>query len=118
MDRRTFLANAGLVATWAAVSIKVSGCSEDKGGTGPNPPDCAKNGTVSPAAGHTHPVDCVTQAELVAGNQVNLTLQSGSAGHTHSATLTAQQVQNIAGGTQVAVTSTSTSAHTHTVTFN
>jgi hypothetical protein len=34
MDRRTFLARAGMVATWAAIPIVVGACGKDEGPTG------------------------------------------------------------------------------------
>lgn len=117
MDRRTFLANVGLAATWAAIGIKLTACSDDDGdgGTGPGP-TCAETGTVSTVQAHDHTGACLTDAQLVAGSAVVLTLTGN--GHTHTASLTGLQVQQIAGGTQVQVTSTSTNTHTHTVTFN
>jgi hypothetical protein len=117
MDRRTFLANVGLAATWAAIGIKITACSDDDeyGGTAPGP-TCAETGAVSVVSAHDHTGACLTEAQLIAGSAVVLTLTGN--GHTHSASLTAQEVQLIAGGTQVQVQSSNVNAHQHTVTFN
>ena len=115
MHRREFLARAGLVATWAAVSVRVSGCGEDES----NPMDGGDGdvvGSVSSSAGHTHAVS-ISAAAVAAGNAVTLTL-STSSGHDHHVSLTAEQVMDIGAGTQVVVDSTNDSGHLHVVTFN
>jgi len=116
MDRREFLAKAGLVATWAGIAVRVNGCSSDgdgDGGTGPSEGDVA--GTVT-GGGHTHAGAVVTEAEILAGNAVTLTLTGN--GHTHQVQLTAEQVMDIGGGARVQVASSIDSGHSHTVTFN
>ncbi|MDM7915098.1 MAG: hypothetical protein QUU85_07505 [Candidatus Eisenbacteria bacterium] len=118
MDRRAFLANAGLAAAWAAIQITVGGCgngySSKKSPTGPSDP-CAETAIVSVASGHTHSA-CVTEEQPEAGNAVTLTLTGG--GHTHTASLSSDQVVAIAAGTQVVVNSSVTGSHFHVVTFN
>jgi hypothetical protein len=114
MDRRTFLANVGVAATWAAVAIRVSGCSEDEGSpTGPGP-----NGVTGSVTGsdHDHDGAVVTEAQLNAGAAVTLTLTNS--GHTHTVGLSAQQVTDIAAGTRVQTTSSNDDGHVHVVTFN
>lgn len=117
MDRRDFLAKAGMVATWAAVAVRVSGCGEDGNG---NPMDDggtdSVSGTVSTSSGHSHAVS-ISGAQIDAGSAVTLTLSSSS-GHIHQVSLTADQVMDIGAGTQVTAVSTNDSAHTHVVTFN
>jgi hypothetical protein len=114
MDRRTFLARAGLVATWAGIPITIS-CGSDDSGTNPGGNGDIV-GNVAPASGHTHSGAVVTAAEVTAGNAVTLTLTG--AGHTHQVNLTAQQVMDIGGGTNVVTQSTTDSGHFHVVTFN
>jgi hypothetical protein len=118
MDRRTFLARAGLVATWAGIPITIS-CGGDEDG-GMNPPPSGGSGdvtgTVQAASGHTHSGAVVTAAQITAGNAVMLTL-TGS-GHTHTANLSAQQVMDVGDGVTVSVQSSTDSGHSHTVTFN
>ena len=115
MDRREFLAKAGLVATWAGVAVTVSSCSDD-GDTGTN---VGGGGTSNDAVGvvtdggHSHSGAVITEAQLLAGQDVTLTLTGG---HTHSVQLTAQQVLYVADGIQVAVTIFD--GHSHPVTFN
>ncbi|MCB1162324.1 MAG: hypothetical protein R3C71_04790 [Candidatus Krumholzibacteriia bacterium] len=115
MDRREFLAKAGLVSTWALVGITISSCSSDDGSPSA-PAATGVTGVVSVSAGHSHSGATVTQAQLDAGNAVTLTL-TGS-GHTHTVQLDASQVMDIADGTQVVVTSSNSGTHDHTVTFN
>ena len=115
MDRREFLAKAGLVATWAAVSVRMTGCGDDE-----NPMDNGGDGSVSgvvaAASGHTHAVS-ISGAALDAGNAVTLTLSTAS-GHSHQVSLSAGEVMDIGAGTTVSTTSTSDSGHMHGVTFN
>lgn len=119
MDRREFLAKAGIAATWAGIAVRVSACGDDgDGGTGPDG-NGGVTGSVSSSAGHSHSGATITDAELMAGNAVTLTLTG--AGHTHVVNLTAQQVMLIADGTQVSETSVDNTGgvpHEHTVTFN
>ena len=56
----------------------------------------------------------MNRRRFLAGGAVLLTL-SGS--HTHQVSLTADEVSQIAAGTQVVVSSSSNSGHTHVVTF-
>jgi hypothetical protein len=116
MDRRAFLARAGLLATWAAIPVTLTGCGDDDDG---NPMDGGSgdvSGSVSNTGGHTHSVT-ITKAQIDAANSVVLTLTT-SAGHTHTVSLTAEQVGTIGEGGQVQRESSSDQAHTHTVTFN
>lgn len=115
MDRREFLARAGLLATWAAIPVVLSGC----GGNSKSPTntggDGDVSGNVSTVAGHSHSVT-ITKAQIDAANAVTLTLTGG--GHTHTVSLTAEQVMTIGEGGRVQRESSSDQAHTHTVTFN
>ncbi|HMB71692.1 MAG TPA: twin-arginine translocation signal domain-containing protein [bacterium] len=121
MDRRDFLAKAGIAATWAGIAISVSACGDD-GDAGMEPDgggDGGVTGSVGSAAGHSHSGATITDVQLMEGNAVSLTLTG--AGHTHTANLSAQQVTMIAAGTRVSVTSVDNSGptpHEHTVTFN
>ena len=112
MDRRAFIKTAGLVTSWLGVSAFLQACGSDS----PSTPDGGSGDVAgSISANHGHSV-VVTDAQITAGNAVNLTLSGG--GHTHSVSLTAEEVGNIDAGTQVSKPSTSDSGHTHTVTFN
>jgi hypothetical protein len=115
MDRREFLARAGTAAAWAAVSITIMSCSDDDGPTTPGTGN-GVTGSVGVSAGHSHSGARVTDAQLQAGDAVQLTL-TGS-GHTHTVMLTAQQVADIGAGQQVTVQSSDDQGHMHTVTFN
>ena len=114
MNRRRFLARAGIVATWAVIPISISACSDDDP-TDPGDSIGGATGSVSSNAGHSHGGATVTEAQLIAGNAVTLTL-TGS-GHNHSVNLSAQNLLDIGDGTRV-VAQSSNNGHSHTVTFN
>ena len=80
MDRRAFLRNAGLVSTWLGISIVLQACGDDSNPGTPNNGDVA--GAIS--ANHGHSVT-ITEAQLMAGGAVNLTLTGG--GHAHTCLL-------------------------------
>ena len=98
MNRRRFLARAGIVATWAVIPISISACSDDDP-TDPGDSIGGATGSVSSNAGHSHGGATVTEAQLIAGNAVTLTL-TGS-GHNHSVNLSAQNLLDIGDGTRV-----------------
>ncbi len=112
MERREFLAKAGMVSAWAMVSVSVAGCYDDDPAAPAEEVDAA--GVVT-GGGHGHGGAVVTAAQQQAAGAVNLTLTGG---HTHTVELSAQQVGAIADGDQVVVQSSSDGGHTHTVTFN
>ena len=116
MERREFIAKAGLLATWASIPITISACSDDDddGPTDPNTDTEDVPGVVT-GSDHTHAVR-VTGVQIDAEQNVALTL-TGS-GHTHTVDLTAQEVAQIGDGTQVVKTSSFNEGHDHTVTFN
>jgi len=111
MDRRAFLRNAGLVSTWLGISIVLQACGDDSNPGTPNNGDVA--GAIS--ANHGHAVK-ITEAQLMAGGAVNLTLTGG--GHAHIVSLTSGEVGQIGAGNQVSKLTTTTDTHEHTVTFN
>lgn len=115
MDRREFLARAGLLATWALVPVSLSSCSGDDSPSGPGGAD-GVTGVVT-GGGHSHSGTTITEVELQAGNAVTLTLTGN--GHTHTVELSSQQVVDIADGLEVAKdTNPDATGHSHTVTFN
>jgi hypothetical protein len=115
MDRREFLAKAGLVATWAAISVKVSGCGED--GNPAEPEDGDVNADVSFDSGHTHSVT-ITAAQIEAASGVTLQLSSAS-GHVHEVALSSAEVMDIGAGEPVTTfTLSDSTGHSHSVTFN
>lgn len=111
MDRRAFLRNAGLVTTWLGISVVLHACGDDSN------PGTPANGDVTGAIGanHGHAVT-ITEAQIMAGGAVTLTLAGG--GHTHTVALNTSEVGQIGAGIQVSKLSTDTNAHQHTVTFN
>jgi hypothetical protein len=119
MDRREFLAKAGLVATWAAITVRVVGCGSDDSNPMNGGGDGNVDGDVSLEQGHVHNVT-ITGAQIEAGNAVTLTLSmvGGIYGHAHTVSLTAEQVMAIGAGTDVVAQSTSNDGHEHNVSFN
>lgn len=116
MDRREFLAKAGLVATWTGIAVTVSSCSDDDAPTSPGGSSSGDVNGVVTGGGHSHSGARVTAAQLEAGEAVVLTL-TGS-GHTHTVMLSAKQILDIADGETVSQPSSSDDGHMHTVTFN
>ena len=123
LDRREFTV-ASAMAVLSGVAITISGCggsssygSNPMTPSTPAPPPAPGDavGTVSVSAGHSHTA-VITAAQLTAGGALSLTI-TGS-GHTHTVELTADDIAAIAGGQTVAKGSSNTQAHTHTVTFN
>ena len=116
-SRRRFLGRAVGAAAFAGISVVVAACGsddDDGGGMGPSGCENATSGSVSNVSAHSHSVNDVCDAD--AGGSLNLTLTGN--GHTHSITLSSQQVDQVLAGTTVSVTSTFSTGHTHAVTFN
>lgn len=90
------------------------------GGGGTNPqPDCLNAGTkVSISANHGHSL-VVPKADVAAGAEETYVI-TGSAGHSHSVTLTATHFASLAANQQIVVTSTPAdgAGHTHNVTVS
>jgi hypothetical protein len=112
ITRRDFTL-ASALAMLAGVSITVSSCGDDEPDT-PTAPSGSVCGTVSANHGH---VATITAAQLSAGGALTLDIR-GSGDHTHTVTLTADEVRQISTGQRVTKTSSSNGDHTHTVTFN
>jgi hypothetical protein len=120
VGRREFSV-AAVLAALSGVTITISSC----GGGGGSSPTTPSNPTPSTGPGdrpgsisanHGHTV-VITAAQLTAAAAVTLDLTVGD-GHTHSVTLSAAEVTQVAGGTRVSKESTSDTGHSHTVTFN
>ena len=114
--RRQFLRDAiylpPLIAALFAAPLMIS-CGDDE-----DPPTASgEDGGISGAIGapfHGHSV-FITQVQLDTPADLILTFSGGT--HTHTLALTLEQVQDIAGDTQVQETS-SFNGHDHWVTFN
>jgi hypothetical protein len=122
LDRREFTAEA-VLAMLSGVAILVSetacGGSGYSSPTSPAPQPAGgtggdKVGQISNNHGHSA---VVTAAQLLAANQVQLDIR-GTADHTHTVTVSHEELGNIGAGATVSTTSTTTNAHAHTVTFN
>jgi len=116
VSRREFTVETAL-AMLAGVTITITGCGggSSNSGTGPSPQPGGKAGTVSSSAGHTHSAE-ITAAQLTAGNAISVTLTGGT--HTHTVALSQSELTQINAGTRVQKDSSNDQAHTHLVTFN
>ncbi len=115
LDRRQFTLATALAALSGVVITISSACgSSNSSPTGSTGGTSDKTGVISNNHGH---VAVITGAELTAGGAVVLDIQ-GTATHTHSVSLSAAQIGQIAANQQVAVQSSTNSGHSHTVTFN
>ena len=125
-DRRQF--NSALSRVLLAAVI-VSGCGGSPTSPTspptptPNPTNTAGNVSGTVATNHQAPhVAIITAAQLAAAAPVVLDISNGL--HSHTVTLTGAQVEQIAAGTRVFVTSSTnphsngTDPHNHRVTFN
>ena len=121
LDRREFTAEA-VLAMLSGVVILVSESACGSGYSSPmSPAPQPTPGTTEDKVGqissnHGHSVTA-TAAEILAENQVQLDMR-GQATHTHSITLTHDDLRNISTGATVSTESTTTEGHQHTVTFN
>jgi hypothetical protein len=114
ITRRAFTAETAL-AMLAGVTITIAGCGDDDDGVGPSPQPGSRAGAVSSSAGHSHTAE-VTAAQLTAGSAISVELRGGD--HTHTIALSQAELTQIAAGTRVQKESTNVQAHTHVVTFN
>jgi hypothetical protein len=126
IDRREFSRYASL-AFLSGVSVIVSACggssySSPSNPTTPTPEPAGPGDDVGQiSANHGHRA-VITAAQLMAGGALMLDIR-GAADHTHTVSLSAQDVGDVRAGATVATLSTtgqSTTlpAHAHTVTFN
>ena len=117
ISRREFTLDWAL-AMLAGVAITITGCGSDS----PSSPTSGGGGTTSGdvsgvvSANHGH-IATVVAARITAAAAFDLDIM-GTATHTHTVSLTANQVQQIGSRQQVTVVSTTDSGHNHTVTFN
>jgi len=110
MNRREFTIEAAMALLGGAVITIGCGSSSPTAST-PPPPDAL--GTVD--SNHGHAVT-VTSAQLVAGAALELDIR-GTSGHTHTVSLSADDIAAIRNGARVQKQSSGTS-HLHTVMFN
>jgi len=125
LGRREFTV-ASVLAVLSGVTITISSCGGGSSSPStPSTPTPTPNPTPAPGGGdkvgsisanHGHSA-VITGAQLAAGNAITVLLTTGQ-GHTHTVSLSAQQVMQIAADTRVSQESTNDGGHSHTVTFN
>jgi hypothetical protein len=125
LERRHITALAALTLLGGA-TITIAGCGGGGGGSpAAAPPPAAPPPTTSCPPGNAcgqvsvdplHRAE-ITAAQLGAGGALDLDIQ-GSAGHSHTVSLTSDEVVAIRDRRRVEKVSTTTLSHDHTVTFN
>ena len=127
MDRKTFLkktAGALLLVAPAYALISCSSSSDDSGSNNNNnnnnnsdPGDCLANGTESSISNnHGHNL-IVSKTDVSNATQKTYDID-GSAGHSHSVTVTAGNFTTLQGNQQISVSSTTGDGHSHSVTIS
>ena len=111
-SRREFL-GAAAAALFAGVTITILGCDDDKS-TGPKTESGDIEGTIEDNHGHSA---ILKKAVIDAGSAITLDIQ-GSASHTHTVSLSADDFAEIKKGNMVHKESSTTSSHSHLVMFN
>jgi hypothetical protein len=117
LDRREFTLQLVLAVLAGASITVVPACGDGGNPSSPSPNPGGSNGVTGTITGnHGHEAE-ITNAQLTAGNAVELDIRGG-ADHPHSINLTGNQVMQIAARQRVSVESTTDAAHAHTVIFN
>ena len=111
IDRREFTLKSA-VALLSGVAITISGCGEADGPGDPSP-SRDRIGNISNNHGHS----AVVVGAQLDGQDLILDIR-GAASHTHSVSLTRNELVAIGDGRQVVKTSSTGQFHQHTVTFN
>ena len=121
LERRDFTMQLILAVLSSATIVVSDACGSSGssptpvgGGGGGGGGDGSVSGSISGNHGH---VATITAAQLTAGNAVALDI-TGSANHSHSVELSAQDILDVAARKTVAKISSTNSSHDHTVTFN
>jgi hypothetical protein len=118
MTRKEFL-HTGLAAM---VAIPLVACSSDDGndtaadGSGDGGGDCSGGATANIANNHGHVVD-VTGSDISAGAAKDYDMM-GTASHTHTLSVSADDMANLVAGMSVSLTSSVTAGHSHGVTLS
>lgn len=113
MNRREFTVEMAMTLLGGA-SIVISGCGGSSSPTAASaPPLTDKLGNISSNHGH---IALITAAVLGEGGSLDLDIR-GTAGHTHTVSLTADDMGSVRRGNRLDKESSGNS-HTHTVTFN
>jgi len=123
LGRREFT-EASILALLSGVAITISGCGSGGYGSPASPSPSSQPPTTTAAgdvvgsisANHGHRA-VVTRVQITAGVGVSLDIR-GSADHTHTVELSADEIGRIGAGQRVSTQSSSEAAHSHTVTFN
>lgn len=114
LTRKEFLALLARSAAVAAAIPALAACGGGGDDDGQGTPDAGPGCSDTISGNHGH-VLTVTLAEVEAGNEKTYDID-GTAGHSHSVTLTAAHFEMLAAGDSVTVESTSSGTHSHDIT--
>ena len=112
-DTTTPRRRVAFAAACLVTAIGLSACGDDSPSTGGG--DAGMSLTVTIASNHGH-VANVTMADVTAAADKTYDIQ-GSAGHTHSVTVTAADFATLTNTGSVTITSTTAVGHSHAVTI-
>ena len=116
MDRRKFIIKAGQTFPIVAGAVYVIGCDSDPGADGNGNGSMTIVAVSTVDAGHSHRVE-FPESDL--SSDTDKSYQSSfDAGHTHAVVLTEAQLEAIANGGSVTVTSSDSGGHRHNFTFS
>jgi hypothetical protein len=124
-ERRSFIKRIFLLSLLSsglnAFLMACSGGTSSSGNTTPvSGGDCQANGTsVAVGGNHGHGAPTISAADVTAGVQQAYTVTSGSAGHSHTVTVTSGDFTTLQGNTGVAInTDADGTGHSHSITIN
>lgn len=122
VTRRQFLAQSfGLTVIAGSLGAWLTSCGgSELASEAVSGGDCQSNGTsVLVSSNHGHTASAIPGAHVATGAQRTYTLTAGTAGHTHTYSVSAQAFNTLKENQGVVVTTdTDNSGHTHTVTIN
>ena len=117
MDRRDFL-GAAATALLATAAVQILGCNSSDGyGSNPSPTGSLSGVVAAPNTDNHGHVANLSQAQADAGAALTMDIM-GTANHSHTIALTAQDVADIKANRKVVKTASAEIGHYHTVTFN
>lgn len=116
ITRKQFLQGTAVLAFVPALA-----CDDGGGGEGEEGEESGEGGDCSGGAAGTvssnHGHEAMLAAGVISGGAATDLDIQGSSGHTHTVSLTADDLVMIAAGERVTITSSSGGGHTHDVTF-
>ena len=117
LNRKQFLSALAAVAALPLVASACGGGDDGGDSSDGSGGDCLADGTQATISSNHGHILAVSVADVEAGVAKTYDI-SGSAGHMHEVTLSADHFAQLQGNTSITVQSTSSGDHTHAVTVN